>query len=84
MSVNNINNSAAQLQPYAQNKTTAVAPKQQDLTAEAKPITSTADTVQISTQAKMLLKDESSMGSASLLTNGMGIEPPKDKEVAKK
>ncbi|QBL08863.1 hypothetical protein E0Z06_04725 [Rheinheimera sp. D18] len=80
MSVNNINNSAAQLQLYAQNKTTAVAPKQQDLTAEAKPITSTADTVQISTQARMLYSDDRAV---NLLGNGAGIEPPKDPPVKK-
>ena len=80
MTVNNINNSAAQLQFYANEKANAqkpavaVAPQE---TRQANPATQ-SDSVQISDQAQaLLLKDTSPIDAVSPLSNGMGIEPPK-------
>lgn len=81
MPVNNINNSAAQLQLYANEKATVQKPattpqpqSQNNVTPAAQ-----ADSVRISEQARVLQsKDSSAIGdNVSPLTNGMGIEPPK-------
>ncbi len=83
MSIGNINNnSAAQLQLYAQEKS-AVA--QQPAVSAQTQLPNTAvsslqgDSVQISEQARALLATNSPTqdDGVSLLTNGMGVEPPK-------
>lgn len=78
MSVNNIsNNNAAQLQLYTQQNTATAALKQQDAQAAAISKVNTADSVQISEQAKALLSAERPDTAVTTQTNGMGIEPPK-------
>ena len=81
MSVNNINNSAAQLQLYANEKAIAQQPAQKPQLQTTNSTTTSvtqSDSVQISEQARALqLKDADPIGNVSPLTNGMGIEPPK-------
>lgn len=73
MSVSNINNnSAAQLQMYAQEKSAAVQSQQNTQPVQA-VATSSADSVQISEQAKALLQQETAGNTPG---NGGGIIPP--------
>ena len=73
MSVSNINNSnAAQLQMYAQEKSAAVQSQQNSQPVQA-VATSSADSVQISEQAKALLQQETASRAPG---NGGGIIPP--------
>lgn len=73
MSVSNINNnSAAQLQMYAQEKSAAVQSQQNTQPVQA-VATSSADSVQISEQAKALLQQETAGNGRG---NGGGIIPP--------
>ena len=73
MSVSNINNnSAAQLQLYAQEKSAAVQ-SQQNTQSTQEVATSNADSVQISEQAKALLQQETADNAPG---NGGGIIPP--------
>ena len=73
MSVSNINNnSAAQLQLYAQEKSAAL--QSQQTTPPQQPVaTGNADSVQISEQAKALLQQETAGNAPG---NGGGIIPP--------
>ena len=77
---NNVNNSAAQLQLYANEKARTEKPatsQPQNQNPVNPPLTQT-DSVQISAQARTLLaKDLAPIGNVTPLTNGMGIEPPK-------
>ena len=74
MAISNINNNnTAQLQAYGQEKLAATK-SQPALESERKTVASTADSVQISEQAKALLAKEV---STTALGNGEGIEPPK-------
>jgi hypothetical protein len=81
MPVNNINNSAAQLQLYANEKAaaqkSAITPQPQSQNT-ATPVAQ-ADSVRISEQARALQSKDSFPidDNLSPLTNGMGIEPPK-------
>ncbi|MGP9801581.1 hypothetical protein [Rheinheimera sp. NSM] len=81
MPVNNINNSAAQLQLYANEKATAQKPAGTVPAQNQNTVTPAAqtDSVRISEQARALQSKDSSAinDNVSPLTNGMGIEPPK-------
>jgi hypothetical protein len=66
------NNTATQLQAYAQEKATATAQSSQG-TPAAKTVVSSADSVQISEQAKALLAQDVSNSTQG---NGGGIIPP--------
>ena len=75
MAITNINNNnTAQLQAYGQEKLASAKLISAQEAAERKTVASTADSVQISDQAKALLAKEV---SATTLGNGGGIEPPK-------
>ena len=74
MSVSNINNnSAAQLQLYAQEKSAAVQSQQNTQSTQA-VATSSADSVQISEQAKALLQRRQ-IGAGAGLINRFRIYP---------
>ena len=75
MAISNINNNnMAQLQAYGQEKLAATKPQPALEASARKTVASSADSVQISDQAKALLAKEV---SATTLGNGEGIEPPK-------
>lgn len=75
MAISNINNNnTAQLQAYEQEKLASTRPQPAQEATTRKTVASTADSVQISDQAKALLAKEV---SATTLGNGGGIEPPK-------
>jgi len=74
MAISNINNNnTTQLQAYGQEKLALTQPQPAQETTTRKTVASTADSVQISDQAKALLAKEV---SATTLGNGGGIIPP--------
>jgi hypothetical protein len=68
------NNTAAQLQAYAQEKAAAAVERTPADSKAVKSVVSSADSVQISAQAKRLFDKEQSVNTTG---NGEGIEPPK-------
>lgn len=75
MSIGNVNNnSAAQLQFYAQEKNALSTKAEQTTQTPATALASGSDSVQISDKARLLLAKDT---PAATQGNGEGIEPPK-------